>query len=1113
VRSHARAVTAPSTHRQNSGTFSLGILAAMLACAAAFLGIGAPAASAAAEAQPAWAFAYDASAQDESFESSRNPLAVDSQERPFVVDQLTGIRVLEPGGFRNSKGDYVTQFNPGFASSIAIDTSTDAVYVQELGIFGGTVVKRFVSDGKDPPTYTEDPSFSVPLGDTIAVDPTTGNLLVADSGAEAVRRYNASGTLIDTISTPSINPSWLTALPDGSFLVAPAFGPDVTHFSGSGTVLGTIPNVGALRGLAYDPVRNVIVTLVGNSELVNYSLTGSRLSVTPRHGDEGGSGGLLVDPSGRLFVPGGGAGLIVFIPAVQPGVEPPTVSAITPTSLHVETEVDPGGVAETSMHFEYRAEGAATEDNENWIETPEQDVSAAGSFGADLTGLEANRTYEVRAVASNPLFSYMTTVTTASTTKLPPAVVTGAATDLRENSVVLNGTINAYGLPTTYHFEYGLTAAYGSRVPVGIDSVGGASHGVRRFNRTIRGLAPGTTYHVRLVATNSEGTTEGLDRTFTTIAAGGIPHRAYEQVTEPEKNGAAIIPRVGMLARPSGDAIAYTTKTGAETTPLVARSIAFRGSSDWQGRVETDPPTNPPATGGLFQSATLAISDDFTHAFVVTNRALTPGAIEGGGNLYVRDVASRAYTFVASTDDPDGFNSFSGAKKQGRFLAGASDFSWVLFNSRFPLLPGAPGDAMYYWSRAGGLEVESTLPDGDMTTALHASQNSPLYLSSEDGSRIYYTALSGSEEGVFLREDGGSPKAVSVSQVPGDPATPQPAVLLGVNKDGRYAFLGSYVRLTSDGPSGSSFDQSQGLYRYDAVDGTLEYLGAKAVVRVSAGENQTGSFGIGADGNTMYFEGESDNVSVWRDGVVHQVIPTGLAVGFQHPSPNGRYFAFNGDVGGQFGPVYLYDAVADQVTCVSCLPEGTPAPASLPLGGEVLLSNKNPAAVLDDGTVYFDTAARLVAADVNGTTDVYSFREGTPELVSPGNRPFDAIYADASADGKDVFFTTQQKLVGRDNDESIDIYDARVNGGLPAQSPPPPQECLRDDCKATPNAGPELPFGGSEALNGPENVKPAQHKKCGKGKRAKKTKGKVRCVSKHKVEKHKANKGRKGGNR
>jgi len=332
-----------------------------------------------------------------------------------------------------------------------------------------------------------------------------------------------------------------------------------------------------------------------------------------------------------------------------------------------------------------------------------------------------------------------------------------------------------------------------------------------------------------------------------------------------------------------------------------------------------------------------------------------------------------------------------------------------------------------------------------------------------------------------------------VSQVPGDPATPQPASLLGVNKDGRYAFLASEVRLTSDAPGGSP-----DLYRYDASDGSLEYLGARIQYNGS-----TGSLGIADDGNTFYFDeitGGPTSLAVWHNGSVRTVADLNLPTGGARPSPNGRYFVVDYE-----GTLRLYDAETDELNCIACLPDGTPVPAISPVGN---ISNQYAESVTDNGEAFFSTEARLVAADVNGTNDVYAYRGGSVRLISPGNAPFDALIADVSADGRDVFFTTTQKLVGRDNDEAIDVYDARVDGGLPNQSPPPPQECLRDDCKATPNAGPELPFGGSEALSGPGNLHPPKHKKCGKGKRAKKIKGKVRCVKKHK-----ANKNKKGGNR
>jgi hypothetical protein len=306
------------------------------------------------------------------------------------------------------------------------------------------------------------------------------------------------------------------------------------------------------------------------------------------------------------------------------------------------------------------------------------------------------------------------------------------------------------------------------------------------------------------------------------------------------------------------------------------------------------------------------------------------------------------------------------------------------------------------------------------------------------------------------------------------------------------------VKLTSDAPG-----EDGDAYRYDASDGSLEYLGTQVL---GAGVSPFKSvLGISRDGGTIYMRTPS-GTKVWREGDLRSISPILAGSEQTAASPNGRYLAFQ-EVE-KASPLFLYDAVTDEVRCVSCLPDGTPAIGRLPNLINRTIGPHLPQAMTDSGQLFFTSSARLVAADVNGVDDVYEFKDGSAKLISPGNAPFPATFADISEDGSDVFFTTQQKLVGRDTDQSVDIYDARVDGGLPAQSPPPPQECLRDDCKATPGAGPELPFGGSEALSGPGNVTPAKHKKCGKGKRAKKVKGKVRCVKKHK-----ANKAGKGGNR
>jgi hypothetical protein len=91
-----------------------------------------------------------------------------------------------------------------------------------------------------------------------------------------------------------------------------------------------------------------------------------------------------------------------------------------------------------------------------------------------------------------------------------PAVTTAAATSVTETSATLNGTVDPNGSPTTYHFEYGTTAAYGSQSPDAHASAGAVW-------ADLTGLSAATTYHYRLVASNAAGTSVGSDQTFTTL--------------------------------------------------------------------------------------------------------------------------------------------------------------------------------------------------------------------------------------------------------------------------------------------------------------------------------------------------------------------------------------------------------------------------------------------------------------------------------------------------------------------------------------------------------------------------------------------------------------------
>jgi hypothetical protein len=70
--------------------------------------------------------------------------------------------------------------------------------------------------------------------------------------------------------------------------------------------------------------------------------------------------------------------------------------------------------------------------------------------------------------------------------------------------------------PATVWFEYGATTAYGHRTaPATVAAV----RGLPKLRETLARLAPGTTYHVRVVAQDASGRVWGPDTRFVTPSA------------------------------------------------------------------------------------------------------------------------------------------------------------------------------------------------------------------------------------------------------------------------------------------------------------------------------------------------------------------------------------------------------------------------------------------------------------------------------------------------------------------------------------------------------------------------------------------------------------------
>jgi glucuronoarabinoxylan endo-1,4-beta-xylanase len=95
-----------------------------------------------------------------------------------------------------------------------------------------------------------------------------------------------------------------------------------------------------------------------------------------------------------------------------------------------------------------------------------------------------------------------------------PTAATQPATGVGNTTAILNSTVTPNGLPTSAWFNWGTTTNYGAST--GPVSVGSGTSPVP-FNASLAGLNPVTTYHFRVVATNSAGTNYGADQFFTTL--------------------------------------------------------------------------------------------------------------------------------------------------------------------------------------------------------------------------------------------------------------------------------------------------------------------------------------------------------------------------------------------------------------------------------------------------------------------------------------------------------------------------------------------------------------------------------------------------------------------
>jgi hypothetical protein len=700
----------------------------------------------------------------------------------------------------------------------------------------------------------------------------------------------------------------------------------------------------------------------------------------------------------------------------------------------------------------------------------------------------------------------------------PPEIGSAWVTDVTSTSANLRAAINANGLSTTYRFEYISEAAYqanlnaippregffgAAKAPTSGAALLGSGTTPLNVVQHAGSLAPNTSYHYRASATNSASggnPTLSAEHVLITQETGVVFHlpdaRGWEMVSPVDKGGGAIAAPGSLFgggefqAAAGGGAVTYSSATafdGAAGAPPASQYVSRRGGGGWSTE-NVSAPLESAAYGDEPDGAPYRLfAEDLSRSLLFGGlpcRGALPGCpapnpVLGGSGAppgymayYLRDGGSGAFASLLHAADVV-HSAVTAEHFEVSLVAATPDLAHIVLSSCAKLTANAtevlsgPGECeaaaqnLYEWS-AGGLTLLNVLP-GDTTGTPGALIASPLDALSGNGSRAYFTELE--DGGLYLREGGGEARLVPETVGGG-------ASFKTASTDGRFAY----------------FTAGGSLHRYDAQTETSTPIAAGVA----------GVLGASAAGDYVYFQ-DAGGLRQWHNGATTTVeagadasrpsdyLPVGgtaragadgTRLAFLSDAELGGFDNVDADSGLPDTELYLYGPPPAggpaQLLCVSCNPTGERPQGSASIPGALVNGSTvayRPRVLSSSGTrIFFDTSDKLVLQDTDSRPDVYEWEaQGTGDCARPrgcvglisGGRADGGSFVDASADGGDVYFNSGESLVSNDPG-SIDLYDARVEGGFPV--PDTPIACVGDACQALPSP-PDDPTPGTLTKN------------------------------------------------
>jgi phosphodiesterase/alkaline phosphatase D-like protein len=421
-------------------------------------------------------------------------------------------------------------FGPGgFADRMTTDSGNSHLYVAS-----DSTVHEFEPNNKEVAGGTFGPGHTGGAAG-LAVDASTKNIYVAD-GSDATIDVYVPSVIPDVTTEPPTNVATTTATINGKVAPDPAGGGDVTSCSFQYMEKEPFDFYSGL-GFGADLILEVLGSEVPCAQATPYT---SQKAVSAD------ISGLTMETAYTYRVRAANSngmakgGMESVTPHAVYGISTDPATDVSQTEATLHGSFDPKG-DDTHYFFEW---GTDTSYGNKTSDPAEDAGSTAGNFPAEFTleGLMSFTTYHYRVVASNSAgTSYGLDRTFMTEPPLLPTVGPTTVTDLASSGATLWTDITpGYG-DTVYLFEYGPTPEYGSATPLS-ESVG-SDDSPHTVSTALTGLAPGTTYYARAVATNFGGTTHGTPTTFTTPSAPQIESAfASELAATTARLGARVSP-------------------------------------------------------------------------------------------------------------------------------------------------------------------------------------------------------------------------------------------------------------------------------------------------------------------------------------------------------------------------------------------------------------------------------------------------------------------------------------------------------------------------------------------------------------------------------------------